>query len=607
MKQSTIIKKSRLLLDNATWALKVVWQTNSRLLVGMAVFMVVRGALPAGLALFARGLVNSLVSLFETGSADLSVVTPWLILGFVLTLGEAIMPIVHKYSLSRLSDDVNIRVTGDILEHAAGLDLAFFEDPDSQRMIERARQNTANRFTVFIQELFRLATGLLQVISLTGVLAYIEPLVLLILGPIALPYLWHRWRIARKRYTVEFERTQKRRWSGYFVSQMTSRSAIPDQKLFNLAPHFIERFRTLLNEFREQDRSIYRRTALGGILFVVMATLAFYVLFFRVVGKAMTGGLTIGDVAVFGTATSRLRSTLEQMIMALTNALEQTLYIANLRDFLEAEPLMVLPPGSGGDVPGRPENGAIRLESVEFTYPGAETPTLHDVSFEIEPGEIVGIVGENGAGKTTLVKLISRLYDATGGRVLIDGEDVRLYEIGELQKAISFVQQNFSRYEATASDNIAYGKWEELLGDTDRVREIARMTGADELIRSMPDGYDTMLGRIFGTFDLSGGQWQTLAASRAFARDARILVLDEPTAHLDARAEYALFEKFRELAQGRTTLLISHRFSTIRMADRILVLHGGRLIEDGSHEDLMALGGHYADLYGLHRRQFDLD
>ena len=595
----------RLLLDNSLWALKTVWQTNARLLSGMLIVMLVSGVLPAGLALFARGLVNSLVDLFGANSIDITPVIPWLVMGFVLTLLEALMPLAQKYSVLRLKDDINIKVTGDILDHAEKLDLAFFEDPGSQRVIERAQQNTAERFSLFIQQVIRSATGLLQVISLTGVLAYIEPLVLLVLGPLGLPYLWQQWRLARKRYSINYRRAPKRRWSTYFVSMMTGRASIPEVKLFNLGPLFIKRFRTLLNEFRLQDRSIYLKGALGGGVFAIVATLAFYVLFFRIVFKTLDGGLTVGDVAVFGTASSRLRVTLEQMILSVSSALEQTLYIANLRTFLEAEPLVLSPAEKGEEIPGSPCEGALSFESVSFTYPSAHLPTLKDISFDIRPVEIIGLVGENGAGKTTLVKLICRLYDVTKGRILIDGENVKAYEIKDLQKAISFVLQHFGRYEATAEENIAYGNWEELLDQKEKVRRIAKFTGADAMIQSMPEQYDTMLGRVFGTYDLSGGQWQTLAAARAFARKACILILDEPTAHLDARAEYALFQKFRELAKGRTTFLISHRFSTLRMADRILVLHEGSLIEDGTHQELIDLDGHYADLYALHRKQID--
>ncbi len=595
----------RLLLSNVGWALRTVWDTNARLMVGLMVLMVVRGLLPAGLALFARGLVNAIVALLEASSTDLTTVIPWLAYGFALTLCEAAAPLGHKYGLQRLRDDVNLKVTAEILEHAATLDLAFFEDPRSQRIIERAQQNTADRFARFVQEVIATCTGFLQTLSLTGVLTYIEPLVLVVLGPLGLPYLWHRWRLARKHYSTEFHRAPKRRWTSYFVSQLTNYLSIPEVKLFNLGPHFIERFRALMTEFRDKDRRLYRRGTIGGGVFALFATVAFYMLFFRVVIKALNSNLTVGDVAVFGGASSRLRATLERTIFSFSSAVEQTLYIANLREFLEVKPLLVQAPPDPTLLVPAPKDGALTFEGVSFTYPSAETPTLRNLSFHIKPGEIVGLVGENGAGKTTLVKLICRLYEATEGRVLVDGHDVRAYDIADLQRSITFVLQHFGRYEATAAENIAYGNWEQLLNDREQVRRIAQMTEADELIQSLPAQYDTMLGRVFGTYNLSGGQWQTLATARAFAREACILILDEPTAHLDARAEYALFQQFRRLARGHTTLLISHRFSTLQMADRILVLDDGRLIEDGTHDDLIAHGGHYADLYALHRKQME--
>jgi ATP-binding cassette subfamily B protein len=243
------------------------------------------------------------------------------------------------------------------------------------------------------------------------------------------------------------------------------------------------------------------------------------------------------------------------------------------------------------------------VENVEFAYPGSSRLVLRGVSLEIEPGEIVALVGENGSGKTTLVKLIARLYHADRGRITLDGRDIETLEMESLHRRIAFVFQSFGRYEATARDNIAYGDWEKCLDDPDRVEEIARVAGVHEMLLSMPEGYDTMLGRTFGTFDLSGGQWQKLAMARAFARQAALLILDEASASLDARAEYELFVRARELARGRTTILISHRFSTVSMADRILVMDQGRIVESGSHRELLRRGGHYAKLYGLHQQQ----
>jgi ATP-binding cassette subfamily B protein len=409
------------------------------------------------------------------------------------------------------------------------------------------------------------------------------------------------WRLSKKRFQEEYGRTPQRRWTTYFVSLLTGRQSVAETKLLDLSPHLRGKFGSLMREFRDRDRKLYLRNFYGSSLFAMVTTITFFAVFFRVILKVTAGVLTVGDVAVFGGATARLRFSLEGSIRSLSSALEQTLYISNLIAFFKEKPQLV----SGAMVPSCATGAEIKLKNVSFTYPGATEPSLQDISLHIRPGETIALVGENGAGKTTLVKLLARLYEPDTGWIEFNGADLRTLSLGDLHKQIGFVFQDFSRYEATASDNIAYGDWRRMSENREKVKEIARQAGVDTLIRSMPAGYETRLGRVFGEYDLSGGQWQKLAIARAFARDASVLILDEPTASLSIQAEYELFCGFHELSRGRTTILVSHRFSTLSIADRIIVMEKGRIVESGSHQELLALAGLYAKLYRLHRHPLE--
>ncbi len=527
---------------------------------------------------------------------------PWLALGFGLALLEAVSPLTDKFFTQRLHDDVNLRITGDILDHAAQLEVAFFEDPRRREMIERAQQSPADHFIGFVCETQAAVTSFVQAVCLLAILVVIEPLILLVLAPSAVPYLFFHWRLSRRYYLEEYYRTPNRRWTNYFVTLLTNRSSVAEIKLLGLAPFLIRQFRSLIAQFRDQDKLLHKRSLAGSSIFAVVTTIAFYGIFVRVVLRAAAGALTVGDIAIFAGATSRLRFTLERAILAVSKSMEQTLYISNLIDFFNVVPAIA----SSGPLVSSPSRGEIEFKNVSFAYPGSTEPALKGVSLRIEPGKIVALVGENGAGKTTLVKLLARLYDPDAGQVFFDGTDLRKLSVDYLHQHISFVMQDFVRYEATASDNIAYGDWQRMMEKRPDVERAAERAGVDEMIRSMPRGYDTMLGRLFGEYDLSGGQWQKMAVARAFARDASVLILDEPTSNLSVQAEYELFCRFRALSRGRTTILVSHRFSTLRMADRILVMDKGRVVECGTHQELIANAGRYATLYRLHRRQTSL-
>jgi ATP-binding cassette subfamily B protein len=599
----SISNKIKELLSNTWWVLWMMWSINAPLTLAIMATTFMRSFFPAGLVLVTRSLVNTVVQLLGDGSKEMNTAIPWLILSFGLTLVHSVSIIANEYFASRLNDEVNLKIASDIMTHASGLDIVFFETPHFQDIMERVQRQTAHRLFQFVLSTLAVLTNSMQFISLFGILIVIEPLLVAAIFPLVIPYLIFHVRLARTRYQIEHHRATKVRWTLYFVTLLTDYQRVPEVKIFNLASYFIKKFRSLMTEFRDQDRKLYKRNFMGGSTFIAVSTLTFYITFARVIFRALRGTLTVGDVVVYGGAASTLRNLLNITVKELSAMYEHTLHIRNFREFLSISPGVdyhqgVKPPRVRGE---------IELRNVSFTYPGAEQRAVIDISLSINSGEIVALVGENAAGKTTLAKLIAGLYSPDAGSILIDGIDLREWSLAYFHSKLSFVFQDFGRYEATVADNIAYGDWQRLLGDRKEIERIARITNVHPIIEAMPQGYDTNLGRSFSTYNPSGGQWQNIAIARAFARDAAVLILDEPTSNLDARTEYDLFLRFREMAKGRTTILISHRFSTVSMADRIITLDEGRIVETGTHQALLSKGGLYASLYHLHQRQMEMN
>ncbi|MCP4397076.1 MAG: ABC transporter ATP-binding protein [bacterium] len=561
---------------------------------------IIQSFFPAALALVTRKLINLVVHAIES-HGEFRVVLPWLLLSFGLTAFHSLISTVYQYVHGYFTDEVNLRITTDIMSHASTLDVAFFERPQFQDMMQRVNQHTTQHLSQFVTNVLSLIANTIQMLSLLAILLSIEPLLIVAIVPLVIPYWFFHMHLARIRYQIRHNRSAKRRWSSYFVSLLTRYQWIPEIRILDLAPLFIPKFRELLTEFKLQDRKLRLRDSTGNSLFTVASNLAFYAVFARIIARALQGGVSVGDVVIYGTASSKLRGLLDSIIKLMSSTYEHTFYVDDFRKFLALSPSFDASKGV------RPESvrGDIRLEHVTFRYPDTERPALSDVSLHIEAGEVVAFVGENGAGKTTLAKLIAGLYPQESGSVMIDDIDIREWACDHLYKHLSLVFQNFVRFEATAADNIAYGNWRYLLGNQGEIERIAEMTNVHKLIQEMPQGYATKLGRLFSDYTPSGGQWQLLSVARAFARDASILILDEPTSNLDARAEYELFRRFRQLAKGRTTILISHRFSTVSMADRIVMLEEGRIIETGPHKELLEKNGPYASLYRLHREQME--
>ncbi len=577
----------------------MTWAADRRLLIGMITCSLVQGTLPAALALTARGLINAVAALLNNSVMDFSVILFWLALGLFLTFLDDISNTAIVFFKQRLNDEINLKVTSDILNHAASLDLSCFEDPDFQDIMERAQHGYIQNFSQYIIHILNAAMNFVQALSLIILLVAIEPIIAALLLPIVFPYLYYQWRLSKDRYRIEYSRITKRRWTNYFVMCLTNHRLVPDMKLLGLAPLLIDKFQSLMREFRDQDRRLYMRGCVINMIFACLSISAVYIALTQVAFRAAQGGLTIGDIAIYGTAASRLKSIIHGTIFSITKVLEQALYVSNLMVFYSIKPQIDI--GQGENM--HESRGEVEVRDVTFTYPGCEKPILNNLSLHIKSGETVALVGENGVGKTTLVKLISRFYDPDSGQVLFDGRDVREISYEHLRSHISYVSQDFGRYEASVSDNIAYGDWEKAMTNPACIEQTARLVDIHNTIEALPRGYDTLLGLRFGESTLSMGQWQKIALARAAIRDTSLLILDEPISNLDISSEYKLFSHFHELIKGKTTIMVSHRLSTIKLADRILLMDKGQIAEAGSHDELLEMGGKYAELFRLYMLQ----
>lgn len=580
--------------ENARWALAALWTVSRRLTLGLTALVVVRALPPAGMAVAAKGLVDA-VAAGRGGEAP--PLWPWLTLAFVCMIAEALAPLGTRHVSSRLQAALHLHFASAVLDHAGRLEPAFFDSGDGRAQFERAEKAATTVLARFLESSRDTVTGAVQIVSLVVILGTIEPLALVIVPPIGLPYLLVQFRIARRRYDEERKRTDALRYTRHLAEQVTGPQSLAEVHLLGIAPLLVERFRALLLGFRDADRRLQNRDFSTAGLFAVLASVAFFAVFLRVVGRAFAGEVTLGGLAVFGGAAARLRFALTSTLSAASGALEQTLFISDLRDFLAT-------PAERRSVPDRPPSAGVeRVEfrDVVFRYPGADAPTIDGVSFTLRRGETVALVGENGAGKTTITRLLAGVLQPESGSVCFDGVDVRELPREDLQREVALLPQSPTRFEATADENIAFGDWRRLLAAPDELARIAADVGVEPLLASMPRGGATRLGRIVGEYDPSGGQWQQLGIARAYAHGGSVLILDEPSSQLDARAESQLLARLRRVAADRATLLVSHRFTTLSLADRILVLSQGRVVENGSHAELLARNGLYAQLYRLHR------
>jgi ATP-binding cassette subfamily B protein len=577
--------------------LKLVWETRP-LVAAILVFLHLLAAFGPLVMLWVAKLIVDLV-VANIGNPDPPLERlAWLV---VLELGLALlMDVVGRASMllqSLLGDLFSNRMSVRLMEHAATLDLEHFEDPEFYDHLDRARRQTVGRIGL-VSVLLGNAQSILTVAMISGALIAFNPWLFLLFILAMVPSFLGETRFARLSYSLLYSSTPERRQLDYLRIVASSDATAKEVKLFGLSDFFVRRYAELADVYYRRNRSLAVRRAVFGGALSAFNSLFYYVAYAYIVWQAVLGIITVGTLTFLTASFRRSRDMIQKIQMSSADVYEQCLFLRDLFTFLEMRPRIPAPPGGGRPVPV-PIREGIRFEDVGFRYPGSDRWALRHVTFELRPGERMALVGENGAGKTTLVKLLTRLYSPTEGRVLLDGVDLQEYDFDTLRRAVGVIFQDFVRYDMTARENIAAGRID-ALDDQARIEDAAGKSLASLVVGKLEHGYDQVLGRRFeGGVNLSGGEWQKVALARAYMRDAQILVLDEPTAALDARAEYEVFERFSELTEARMAVLISHRFSTVRMADRVLVIENGAIAESGSHEELLLLGGRYSELFQL--------
>lgn len=593
-------------LRNLPPLFRMVYATHRGYTVAIVVLRVLRALVPLALLWVGKLIIDGVVAAIETYRGGGAVEWEPLAVLVLVELGIAVVGegLARASSLleSLLGDLFANTISERMLAQAARLDLAQFEDSETYDRLERARRQTVGRIGL-MNLVLNTGQDLFTLVSLAGALVVYVPWLLVLLVVAVIPAFLGEARFAQLGYSLLFQWTPERRQLDYLRYVGASDVSAKEVKLFGLSDFLRRRYRRLAEEFYEANKRLSVRRATMSAVFAAVGSIGYYgaygvIIYLTVIGYESPGGVfTLGVLTFLAGSFRQSRDLIQRVLLSLAQMYEQALYLRDLFTFFEMEPRIRSAPG-GPAVP-RPIREGFRFEDVGFRYPGADRWAVRHLDFTLRPHEAVALVGENGAGKTTVVKLLARLYDPTEGRILLDGRDLRDYDLDGLQRSIGVIFQDFVRYEFLLRDNIGVGQveWIEHL---DRIREAARQGLADTVAARLADGYGQQLGRRFANgVQLSGGEWQKVALARAYMREAQVLILDEPTAALDARAEYEVFERFTELTRGRIAVLISHRFSTVRMADRIVVLQGGHLVQQGTHEDLLRAGGLYAELFNL--------
>ncbi len=594
-------------LRNLPPFIRMVWQTSPSLTLINLALRLVRALLPVVMLYIGKLIIDEVVALVQSGAVpgdwrawwfggQLDHLTILLLSEFGLAVLSDLLGRVVSLNDSLLSERFNNVTSVRLMEHAATLDLEDFEDSELQDKLDRARRQTMGRMTL-LGQLLGQAQDMITIVSFAAGLIFYAPWLIVLLVIALIPAFIGEAHFNARSYSLNHAWTPERRELDYFRQTGASVETAKEVKIFGLNDFLIKRYRSLAEAFYFANRKLAIRRAGWGALFTALGTLGYYFAYAFIAWRTVRGDFSIGDLTFLAGSFRRLRQLLEGLLMGFSQVAGQALYLDDLFSFFEIKP-EITSPENPRPFPTPIRDGFV-FEDVGFIYPNAERWAVRHLSFTLRAGEVMALVGENGAGKTTLVKLLARLYDPDEGRILLDGHDLREYDLEAVRANIGVIFQDFVRYHLTAAENIAVGQIHSG-ADRERIEEAARRSLADEVIRKLPAGYDQVIGKRFKKgVDLSGGEWQKIAIARAYMRDAQLMILDEPTAALDARSEFEVFQRFKELSDDKTAVIISHRFSTVRMADRILVLERGQIEEIGTHEQLLAAGKRYAELFEL--------
>jgi ATP-binding cassette subfamily B protein len=576
--------------------LRFVWESGRAVVVLGLVARVIAAVLPPALFWVSKLIIDTIFRIITTHQ-PISPRLWWLVaLEFGLAVCTGLVGRLIDYLDTLLAGKYMNYISVRVMEHAASLDLLAYEDPVFYDRLERARVQAQDRLYM-IQAIGRLIQQVITTITLSITIMIFSPWLLLLLVVGVIPAFVGETHFAFLGYAKNFRQTPVRRQLDYLRLLGGSKEAAKELKLFGLQRFLTGRFKTLADQVYHEDIALARRKFVAGALLSIIGTAGYYTAYLYAVWRTVTGVFSFGTLTLLANAIRDASSNLQQTFSTLSTIADQALFLTDLIAFFDMEPTIRSKPNA---LPApRPIREGFEFRNVSFRYPGSSRLVLNQLNFHVRPGERVALIGENGEGKTTIVKLLTRLYDPVEGQVLLDGIDLRDYDLEDLYREIGVIFQDFMRYEMTARENIGVGRIERV-NDLELLQQSAQKSMAADVLRKLPAGMDQMLGRRFdGGVDLSGGEWQKVALARAYLRDAQVLILDEPTSALDARSEYEVFKRFAELTSGKMALFISHRFSTVRMADRIVVLENGRIAEEGDHDTLTSLGGRYAEMFEL--------